>query len=437
MAAPGARRNACGRIDSLKSWRACLAFALMGRRIGKGLFMATPALRGRVGPGAIVALCFVVAALEGYDIQAFGIAAPRLPPALHLGPSQVGWAGSAAMLGLMLGAFVGGGLADRIGRKPVLVASVAAFGLFSIVTALTHTYETLALARFLTGLGFGGAMPNLIAVAGEISSANRRAATTTSMFCGIPAGGSAVALLAQLGGASLDWRTLFLIGGALPLLVAPLIALLLPETRPQPDPSADRRLVHTLAGEGRGLATLLLWLLIGLDLLVTYLMVNWLPTLTVARGFSPVVGATASLWFNGFSVVGALVLGRVADRIGYAVPAVLTFVGLAAGLYGLASTQALPSLLGFAAVSGFFVVGGAYVIYALAPLYYPPQARAIGAGAAIGVGRLGSIAGPAIAGQLRAAGQTPAQVLQAMIPVALLGAATALILVLTRKPRTD
>lgn len=399
--------------------------------------MASGTLRGRIGPGAIVALCFAVAALEGYDIQAFGIGAPRFAPELHLNPSQVGWAGSAAMLGLMLGAFAGGGLADRIGRRPVLTVSVAAFGVFSVATALAHGYETLTLARFLTGLGFGGAMPNLIAVASEISPPNRRAATTTTMFCGIPTGGSAVALLAQVGGEAIDWRTLFLVGGVLPLLLAPLVAFVLPETRPQHDPSADRRLLPALVGEGRALATVLIWLLVGLDLLVTYLMVNWLPTLTVARGFPPAIGATASLWFNGFSVVGALVLGRVADRIGYGLPAVLTFAGLAVGLYGLANAQALPALLGFAAVSGFFVVGGAYVIYALAPLYYPPQVRAIGAGAAVGVGRLGSIAGPAIAGQLRAAGQTPAQVLQAMIPVALLGAATALILILTRKPRMD
>src|SRR5689334_1366147 len=85
--------------------------------------------------GLIVLLCFFIAGLEGYDIQAFGVAAPRLAPELHLGPAMMGNAGSAAMLGLVIGAFVGGWIADRIGRKPVLVASVAAFGLFSVATA--------------------------------------------------------------------------------------------------------------------------------------------------------------------------------------------------------------------------------------------------------------------------------------------------------------
>lgn len=399
--------------------------------------MMAQAAKGRVSPGLVVAICFCVAALEGYDIQAFGIAAPHFAPELHLGPSQVGWAGSAAMVGLMLGAFLGGGIADRYGRRPVLAVSVAAFGLFSVGTAFAQSYEILTLTRFLTGLGFGGAMPNLIALASEISPPNRRAATTTSMFCGLPAGGSLVALLAQSLGEGLGWRTIFLIGGALPILLAPVIALMLPETRPVHDPAADRRILQGLFAERRALTTLLIWLLFGLDLLVTYLLLNWLPTLVVAKGFPPTAGAAASLWFNGLSIVGALILGWAADRFGYRGPAILMFVFLAAALFGLAGATTLPAILAFAGVCGFFVVGGAYVLYALAPAYYPPQVRALGAGAAIAVGRLGSIAGPAIAGQLRAAGETPTQVFQSMIPVALAGAGVALALMVLGKPRSD
>src|SRR5689334_610701 len=158
---------------------------------------------GRLNPMVVVAVCFCVAALEGYDIQAFGIAAPRLAKELHLGPSQMGLAGSAAMVGLMLGAVIGGWIADRSGRKPVLAISVAAFGVFSVATAFADNFEVLTLTRFLTGVGFGGAMPNLIAIATEISPANRRAVTTTSMFCGLPAGGTLVALLARAGGEGL------------------------------------------------------------------------------------------------------------------------------------------------------------------------------------------------------------------------------------------
>jgi len=399
--------------------------------------MSIPGRARGMSPSAIVALCFCVAALEGYDIQAFGIAAPRMAPALGLRPDQVGWAGSAAMVGLMIGAFVGGGAADRWGRRPVLAASVAAFGLFSALTALSTGFEALVLARLLTGLGFGGAMPNLIAIASEISPPNRRAATTTTMFCGLPAGGSLVAILAQAGGAGLDWRTLFLIGGAAPLLLAPLVALKLPETRPHHDPEADSRLWPALFGQGRFAPTLLLWLLTGLDLVVTYLLLNWLPTLVVAKGYSAAEGAASALWFNGFSMVGAIVLGRVADRIGYRIPVILMFVLLAAGLLGLAQAPSALAMLACAGVCGFFVVGGAYVLYAMAPDYYPHRLRALGAGAAVAVGRLGSIAGPALAGQLRSAGATPAEVIQSMIPAALAGALVAALLMAVGRPYAD
>jgi AAHS family 3-hydroxyphenylpropionic acid transporter len=393
--------------------------------------------RGRVGPGLIVAICFGVAALEGYDIQAFGIAAPRLAPELHLGAGQMGWAGSAVMIGLICGAFIGGGIADRIGRRPVLAVSVAAFGLFSLLTAVAHGFEALTFARFATGLGFGGAMPNLIAIATEISPANRRAATTTSMFCGLPAGGALVSLIASHGGPELGWRTLFLIGGAAPLLLAPVVALLLPETRPERDPQVGHPTLASVLAPTRLFPTLMIWLVIGLDLLVTYLLLNWLPTLVVAKGFTAAEGATASLWFNGASIAGALILGRLSDRIGFRWPTTLMFLGLAVALLGLARSQGLAQVLGFAGMAGFLVVGGCYILYALAPIFYPPHIRAAGAGAAIAVGRLGSIVGPLIAGQLRAGGYSPDQVFEAMIPVGLLAAGAAFLLTTLGKPHED
>ena len=120
--------------------------------------------------GLIVLICLLIAAIEGYDIQAFGVVAPMISKTLGLGPAQTGWAASAAMMGLMAGAFFGGLIADRVGRKPVLIASVVAFGLFSLLTARAENYDALLIARFATGLGFGGAMPNLIAIA-RLSSA--------------------------------------------------------------------------------------------------------------------------------------------------------------------------------------------------------------------------------------------------------------------------
>jgi AAHS family 3-hydroxyphenylpropionic acid transporter len=394
----------------------------------------TTAGKLRTSGAVAVAVCVAVAALEGYDIQAFGVAAPKLAPELRLNSSQLGWAGSAAMFGLVIGAFLGGWLADRIGRKPVLFWSVAAFGVFSIASALAGDAQPLFLARFLTGLGFGGAMPNLIAIATELSPPSRRAATVTTIFCGMPAGGAAVALLVRLV-PDLDWRALFMIGGVSPLLVLPLVHLLLPETRPTAAPEADRRLLPALFAGRRAAVTLLLWLAFMLTLVVLYLMLNWLPTLVEAKGFSKADGATASLAFNLTSIVGALIMGFVADRAGFRWLLTLAYLALAACLWALARAHALDLVTVLSGLTGFLVIGAQYVLYALAPVYYAPEVRAAGAGAAVAVGRFGSIAGPLLAGELRQAGYSPGEVFLSLVPIVLVAGVAALTLTTIGKAR--
>ncbi|WP_293676894.1 MFS transporter [uncultured Phenylobacterium sp.] len=396
-----------------------------------------PKATGRAGAGRVVLLCFLIAALEGYDIQAFGVAAPSLIPAFGLDPGQQGWAASAAMVGLVIGAFAGGWIADRIGRKPVLVASVALFGLFSVVTAFTQTYETLLLARLATGLGFGGAMPNLIAIATEIAPAHRRAATVTTIFCGMPAGGASVALLSRLAGPELDWQTIFLIGGALPLVLTPILVFLLPETRPEPAAGVNRGTLNALFGQGRAAGTLLLWAVFMLTLVVLYLMLNWLPTLVIAKGFGPADGASASLAFNLVSIAGALSLGFVVDRMGFRWPLTLTYALLALTMYGLGRAAGVNPIILLSGAAGFLVLGAQYSLYALAPTLYPSHVRAAGTGAAVAVGRLGSIGGPLIAGELRQAGYGAGEVFHAMTPVVLAAGGTALVLSYLAKMRVD
>ena len=394
-------------------------------------------VKGRAGAGLIVFICFLIAALEGYDIQAFGVAAPKFAPELGLNPGQLGWAGSAAMVGLVIGALAGGWLADRIGRKPVLLVSTALFGVFSIVTAISNDYQMLLVARLLTGLGFGGAMPNLIAIATEISPPQRRAATVTTMFCGMPAGGASVALLARFYGPDLDWQTIFIIGGVLPLVITPVIFFFLPETRPQPKAGADRRVLAALFGGGRAAATLLLWLVFVLTLVVLYLMLNWLPTLVIAKGLTEADGSAASLSFNLVSIAGALLLGFIVDRAGFRWPLTLTYVGLAATMFALASATGISPVLILSGLAGFLVLGAQYSLYALAPVLYPEQVRASGAGAAVAVGRLGSIAGPLVAGELRQAGYSAGEVFGAMTPVVLTAAVGVFVLGFLARPHED
>jgi len=382
-----------------------------------------------IRPRLVIGVCLLVATLEGYDVQAFGVAAPHMAPELGLDAGQMGWAGSMANLGLVLGALAGGWAADRWGRKPVLLASVLAFGLFSLATAFAQGPEPLLAARFLTGLGFGGVMPNLIALAAEIAAPGRRAAVTSAMFCGMPAGGAAVSLLARLAGEHADWRWLFLIGGALPLLIAPLMVWGLPETRPRAAADPDRGLARALFGQGRLAATLLLWAASLLTLVVLHLLLNWLPILVAAKGHSAAEGAAAALAFNLTGVVGALALGVATDRAGVRRTMGATYLALGAAMWALGAAAGLGPILATAAVAGFMLIGALYVLYGLAPSLYPPQVRSAAAGAAVGVGRIGSILGPLVAGQLRQAGWSAGHVLGAMVPVAL--AAGAAVVALT------
>jgi MFS family permease len=204
-------------------------------------------------------VCLLAAMIEGFDIQSMGVAAPRMLPALHLTPGQAGWAFSASLIGLMVGASFGGVIADRTGRRPVLTASVAAFGVFSLVTALATGFAPLLAVRFLTGLGLGGAMPMLIALASEQASAARKATMVALIAGGMPLGGAMAGLVARTPMALDDWRTIFLVGGLAPLVIAPLLYLVLPVGRPDRAARQGGEASRALFGTGRWPATACLW----------------------------------------------------------------------------------------------------------------------------------------------------------------------------------
>src|SRR5258708_10820854 len=168
---------------------------------------------------------------EGMDVQAAGVAAGGIKLDLKPTPGQLGLFFAAANLGLLVGAVFGGRLSDRIGRKWVLTASIGVFGLCSILTAFAWDMSSLTAARLLTGLGLGGAMPNLIAMVADASHVRTRNAVIALTYVGMPLGG-AVASAIVLGLPPGHWRWLFLIGGAAPLVIAPLMALVLPGGRP-------------------------------------------------------------------------------------------------------------------------------------------------------------------------------------------------------------
>lgn len=170
-----------------------------------------------------IGLCFLVALMEGLDLQAAGIAAGGIAQAFALDKMQMGWIFSAGILGLLPGALVGGMLADRYGRKRILIGSVALFGLFSLATAIAWDFPSLVFARLMTGVGLGAALPNLIALTSEAAGPRFRGTAVSLMYCGVPIG---AALAATLGfaGANLAWQTVFWVGGVVPLIINALAA---------------------------------------------------------------------------------------------------------------------------------------------------------------------------------------------------------------------
>jgi AAHS family 3-hydroxyphenylpropionic acid transporter len=375
-----------------------------------------------------LALCFCAAVLEGYDVQAFGIAAPKLVAALGLDPARQGWAASTAMVGLVLGAFLGGRIADAAGRKPVLLASVALFGLCSIWTGLSADFTSLVLARLATGIGFGGAFPALIAIAAEVSPPSRRGTVTSALFSGMPAGGALVSLLSSVMAGRMDWHTIFILGGAMPLVLLPLLWLFLPETRPARDEHTDAALLAALFAQGRARATVLLASASLLILVLLYMVLNWLPSLVVAKGLLPGDGATSAFAFNIAAVGGTVLLGFVMDAAGARYTLAVSYVALFAAVYLLGAAHTAGVTIVFSAVTGFFTVGISCALYGLAPSYYPPQLRAAACGAIVGIGRIGTIAGPLLAGQLRQQGWSAEHVIDAMLPLVFLGGTAALLL---------
>ncbi|MCF5665549.1 3-(3-hydroxy-phenyl)propionate transporter MhpT [Pseudomonas marginalis] len=387
-----------------------------------------------------IALCFIVALIEGFDLQAAGTAAAGLRQTFALDPKMLGWVFSVGIIGLLPGAFFGGWVADRIGRKKILVIAVLLFGVFSLSTAFVDSYSGLLLVRFLTGLGLGAALPNLIALCAEAVSEQKRGTAISVMYCGVPLGGALAAVVAMF--SSEHWQTTFIIGGLAPLLAVPLMILLLPESsafRQQRDntPGARPSTSQALFGEGRARTTLALWLSYFFTLTVMYMLLNWLPSLLLEQGFSKPQAGMVQMLFNIGGALGSLLGGVLLDRCNAVKVVLCVYAGLLAALAGVGlSVGIVPmAIAGFAA--GLFVMAAQLVLYASAPPSYPTSVRATGVGAAVAVGRLGSVAGPLAAGQLLAAGAGTAGVLLATSPGVVIAALTIIsVMVRAAPPRT-
>jgi AAHS family 3-hydroxyphenylpropionic acid transporter len=387
-----------------------------------------------------VILCFLATFCEGIDLQAAGLAAAGIRAQYHPDPQLLSYFFSASTFGLFLGALVGGRLADWMGRKHVLVAAVAVFGVFSLLTTLAGDIYTLTLARFLTGLGLGGALPNVLSIGSENARSNRRSASVTIIYAGMPLGGAFASLISLMTSAA-QWRVIFIAGGIVPLLVAPAIKIWLPESlafsrlKALPQTGSERRDFFFFLEEGRLPRTLLLWVSFLLALLTLYLLLNWLPTLLAGSGLAKSAVAIGMIGFNLGGGLTALFIGaHLETRLRHW--GVLTvFVGIPLLLLWLASGPAgVPLILGAVFGLGAAVVAAQAILYAFAPLCYPTRARGTGVGFAVAMGRIGSVVGPLLGGVLVGSGRSTSQVLAGLLPIVIVGSLCAIVLAWRQPP---
>jgi AAHS family 3-hydroxyphenylpropionic acid transporter len=368
-----------------------------------------------------LAFCFAAAMCEGLDVQAAGVAAGGIRAAFEPTPGVLGVFLAAGNFGLMLGAIAGGRLADRFGRKTVLVASIALFGLCSALTGFAWDMPSLIAARALTGLGLGGALPNLIALAADVSPLRSRNSSIALTYIGMPMGGAIASSIVLVVEPS-EWRWVFVLGGVAPLIIAPLMAWFLPPTPPvagtQDSLAGETSGFRAVIADGRLRRTLLLWLAFLLLNLTLHLMLSWLPLLLQGRGLSKSAAALAQIGFNAGGGAAALLAGGLLDTRWRRASIAVSVVALPAALFLLASASAhVAEMLALATMLGGGILASQVILYGTAGGLYPPAARGAGIGAAVGVGRLGSLAGPMFAALLLAAGRTPTEVLTSVLPI--------------------
>lgn len=376
----------------------------------------------------VTAMSFLIIMVDGYDTLMISFIAPLLARDWGLAPTDIGKLFAIGYLGAILGAVSMGPLADRLGRKPMLLAALLLASAATLLSATATSPGMLMALRLATGVALGGALPAVMALTAEHARADRRSGTVTLMYIGFPMGavigGAVTAAFIHQG-----WQSIFVGAGIASLLAAGLAALM-PESpaardRTAAPPGGRAALFTGQFADGRLWPALLLWLGLFAMLVLTYFLISWTPTIIIARGGSDRLAALGPVLLNLGGIGGAIVMAPVINRFGPYYPiAILVGVGtlLVASLGQVAG--GIGVMLALLTAIGACIMGGQLNFPAMTVDLFPPHVRGAGAGWTLAAGRVGSILGPLIGGMLIAAQLGADRLfLAAALPAALAAAA--------------
>ena len=398
------------------------------------------------------ALCLLCLIVDGFDVQALGYTAPSLIRQWGVPGAALGPVFAAGNFGVLLGALFCSMLADRIGRRPVLIGATIFFAVMTLLTARATSIEQLLVLRLIAGIGMGTIIPNASALVAEYSPLRRRATMIMIVGVGFTAGAAVGGFIANALIPRFGWQSVFYFGGTVPIVLAIAMIVALPESLQlmvirnksraklatwlnQIDPRVNATatsefvvreenkqgvpILH-LFREGRAAATLLFWLVNFMNLLNLYALSNWLAIVVTRMGY-PAQAVLVSTTLQVGGTIGTFGLAWLVARVGFVRVMSVTFM-IAAVSIALIGQQglSLPLVFVLVFVAGWCVVGSQPGLNALSGAYYPTYVRSTGVGAGLGIGRIGAIVGPIIGGIfLGAQWSTRDMFLAAAIPAAI------------------
>lgn len=355
---------------------------------------------------AIVGLCFAINMADGVDVTILSFIAPRLQRDWDIGAATMGNLFSAGLIGMAIGGMLIAPMADRLGRRAVILAALVLMSVGMFASSFASSVTMLFAMRIVVGSGIGTVLAAMAALAAESAPPERRNLAVGVVQAGYPFAavftGLIVAQLLPVYG----WQAMLFGAAVLTVALFPAAMFVLPKDRPQAA-AADAGKAGKLGelfGPDLRARTLALWSAVFFGLMVLYFIVSWIPKLSIAAGLSETNGIYAGALYNLGAFVGTMSMSFLALRVplGRLVPTMLVLAGVAMVVFGSVTLPVWLTLL-VAFIIGVLLQGGYNGVWPIAAGAYPARLRATGIGWAIGVGRGGAVIGPMLGGYMMAA----------------------------------